>query len=140
MTPLIFISFLVSLALVDLRHSALRAHYHADADGASSRLPRWLHRLVYRYRGYRYDFDDAAARAAGRPATPSSSPRSEGQAGSGDYYHSKQRKLMKMEAAEAFEIRGWVLVVLGLLGASVLWAAWKVGAWGWGAVSRLWVF
>ncbi|KAK4101732.1 hypothetical protein N658DRAFT_506898 [Parathielavia hyrcaniae] len=127
MTPLMFISFLVSLALVDLRYSALRAHYHA---AGPSRLPRWLHRLVYRYRPYRYV---AAMEGHGRPpaaraAVVESPLGSTGSPGSGlgsgpgpewggedYYYYSKQRKLMEMEAAEAFEIRGWVVTGLGLV-------------------------
>ncbi|SPQ18899.1 71a70ed5-14ee-4d00-97da-034e1f121df3 [Thermothielavioides terrestris] len=130
MTPLILVSFLVSLALVDLRYSALRAHYHADADQAS-RLPRWLHRIVYRYRPYRYVAVDERGRpvAEGRPRSPGSPGRE-----AEDYYHSKQRKLMKMEAAEAFEIRGSVLVALGLLSLGVFWAAWRLAAWGFGTV------
>ncbi|KAL2255171.1 hypothetical protein VTK26DRAFT_3934 [Humicola hyalothermophila] len=150
MTPLIFISFLVSLALVDLRYSALRSHYHADADDETHhhrRMPRWLHRIVYRYRGYRYDVavdqrqgqgqrqvdggddDEDGAGSTGRRAPGSRSASEQEVKGGGEYYHSKQRKLMKMEAAEAFEIRGWVMVVLGLLGLAVAWGAWKVASW-----------
>lgn len=142
MTPIIFISFLVSLALVDIRHSALRAHYHAD-DPAQQRLPHWLHRIMYRYRGYRYDVvvdgqgdgrsvgegqgqvdggdDDGSGRVRMR--------RQESGKGGEEYYHSKQRKLMKMEAAEAFEIRGWVTVALGLVSLGMVWVAWRVASW-----------
>ncbi|KAH6845198.1 hypothetical protein B0I37DRAFT_178725 [Chaetomium sp. MPI-CAGE-AT-0009] len=142
MTPLLFTTFLISLALVDLRHSALRAHYHADnnnnnADGTSgaSRLPPWLHRIIYRYRPYRYGVGDAA----GRPASPGDSGDS-GKGGDGDgegYYHSKQRELMRMEAEEAFEMRGVVVVVLGLVSVAVGWAVWKVVWWGLGVVGGL---
>ncbi|GAB1311141.1 hypothetical protein MFIFM68171_01351 [Madurella fahalii] len=127
MTPLIFTSFVVSLVLVDLRHSALRAHYHADAN-QPGRMPRWLHRIVYRYLPYRYEGDS--------PSSPPPTTVTEGD-GRGDYYHSKQRKLMKMEAAEAFEIRGVVLVALGLLSLGVLWGFWKVVGWVFGLVGRL---
>ena len=122
MTPLLFTSFLLSLLLVDLRNSALRAHYHA-ANKTCRLLPRWLHRLVYRYRPYRYD----AAGAAGSPGSPGS-PRSVGE--QEDYYHSKQRKLMRMEAEEAFEIRGGVVVALVVVGFGVLWVTWRVVGWG----------
>ncbi|KAK4128239.1 hypothetical protein N657DRAFT_561766 [Parathielavia appendiculata] len=137
MTPLMFISFLVSLALVDLRYSALRAHYHAGPS-QSSRLPRWLHRLVYRYQPYRYVTVADPLGSPGRsPASPGSpgSPGIEGE----DYYHSKQRKLMKMEAAEAFEIRGWVVTVMGLVSMGVFWAGLKLVCWGLGAV-RVWIY
>ncbi|KAK4242334.1 Endoribonuclease L-PSP-domain-containing protein [Achaetomium macrosporum] len=141
MTPLLFISFLLSLTLVDLRHSALRAHYHANAN-QPSRLPRWLHRIVYRYLHYRY----VAVDERGRPGADAESPGSSGSAGSPgmagreseDYYHSKQRKLMKLEATEAFEIRDSVLVVLGFVGLGMVWIAWRALSWGLEAM-RAWV-
>jgi hypothetical protein len=151
MTPLIFTSFLLSLALVDLRHSALRAHYHADAADATtgtqpSRLPGWLHRVVYRYRPYRYHVVvDERVRAVGEKESkgegqgglesPGSVGSPAGSPGSGreveveDYYHSKQRELMRMEVSEAFEIRGWVVLGLGLVGLGVLWVGWRVLSW-----------
>lgn len=117
MTPIIFTSFIVSLTLVDFRHSANRAHYHAD-NTRTSRLPDWLHHIIYSYRRYEYVPVDEKGRPLGEKA-------------SGDlFYHSKQRKLMKMEVAEAFEIRSTVLVVLALLSLCVLWAVWKAVGWG----------
>ncbi len=129
MTPLLFTSFLISLLLVDIRNSALRAHYHA-AGQPSRLLPRWLHRLVYRYRPYRYD----AAGAVGSPGSPVSPGSAEGRE---DYYHSKQRKLMRMEAEEAFEIRGGVVVALVVVGLGVLWVVWRVVGWGLRAAREL---
>ncbi|KAL2269935.1 hypothetical protein VTJ83DRAFT_2119 [Remersonia thermophila] len=127
MTPVIFVTFLVSLALVDLRYSVLRAHYHPD-DQPHGRMPAWLHRIIYRYRPYRYQNVNDKGRPVGKtPASPSSPPWS-GRQGE-DYYHSKQRKLMKMEAEEAFEMRGTVVVVLGVVSLTVAWAAWKMVAW-----------
>jgi hypothetical protein len=144
MTPLIFTSFLLSLALVDLRHSALRAHYHADAADATatqpSRLPGWLHRVIYRYRPYRYQVvvdergrEVGVKKGQGGLGSPAGSPA--GSPGLGreveveDYYHSKQRELMRMEVSEAFEIRGWVVLGLGLVGLGVLWVGWRVLSW-----------
>lgn len=155
MTPLLFISFLVSLALVDLHHSALRSHYHAEGSQPSA-LPGWLHRIVYRYRPYRYAAVDERGhpRSSGgeegspggsvssfssSPGGTTASPGSVLDSAAGeDYYHSKQRKLMRMEAAEAFEIRGGVVVGLGLVSLAMLWAAWKVMVWGWG-FAKVWV-
>jgi hypothetical protein len=149
-TPLVLISFLVSLALVDLRHSARRGQYHAEPDvdagnqqhGGGLPLPRWLHRVVYRYRPYRYDKVGGAGPSPavspgslGGPGTPGSSGIGGGEAE--DYYHSKQRKLMKMEAAEAFEIRGTVLVVLSLMSLVGVWVAWRAVCWGVGVVRGL---
>ncbi|KXX79765.1 hypothetical protein MMYC01_202828 [Madurella mycetomatis] len=108
MTPLIFTSFLVSLVLVDLRHSVLRAHYHADAN-QHGRMPGWLHRVVYRYLPYRYDGDSPSSPSQSSSSSSSgAATKAEGD-GRGGHYHSKQRELMKMEAAEAFEIRGIVV-------------------------------
>jgi hypothetical protein len=144
MTPLIFISFLLSLALVDLRNSVARARYHAYHHPAQRSLPGWLHRLVYRYRPYRYSVVQGKGQGqdvgGGEGSSPFQSP-SPGLAGKGedgeDYYHSKQRKLMKMEVAEAFEIRVWVLGVLGLVGLGGVWVIWRVGVWVVGVVVSL---
>ncbi|KAK3906850.1 Endoribonuclease L-PSP-domain-containing protein [Staphylotrichum tortipilum] len=139
MTPIIFTSFLLSLLLVDLRHSALRAHYHADSHQPSRFMPAWLHRVVYRYRPYRYIETTTMTTTTARTTSTTTS----GTVGEGpeaeEYYHSKQRKLMKMEAAEAFEVRGAVVVVLGVMGLGVLWVAWGVLGWGMGVVERKWV-
>lgn len=144
MTPLLFVSFLVSLALVDLRHQARRAHFHAADPARPSRLPRWLHRLVFRRHG---------GLRGGPPPPPPPGRGAAGAVGPGaggvddgereekkeeNYYHSKQKQLMKMQAAEAFEIRDWVLVVLAVVGLVVVWAAWKVLAWVVGAVWSWW--
>ncbi|KAH6649975.1 hypothetical protein F5144DRAFT_543072 [Chaetomium tenue] len=144
MTPLIFTTFLISLALVDLRHSALRAHYHADPNTNTNTnrqparrvLPPWLHRIVYRYQPHRY------ANSSPRPAAgPGSSPGSMGGSsdggggGAGEYYHSKQRELMRMEAEEAFEMRGVVVVGLGL---AVIYWRWVVGGGEYGGGDVAW--
>lgn len=135
MTPVIFISFLLSLAFVDLRYSALRRHFHADG---RQRLPGWLHRIIYRYRPYRYAVvvdGDGRPVTPGSPASPGSGTSPSGTAREADdYYHSMQRKLIKMEAEEAFEMRGMVIWALGFIGLAVMWATWKVASWGAGVI------
>ncbi|KAK0703809.1 hypothetical protein B0T26DRAFT_513884 [Lasiosphaeria miniovina] len=120
MTPVIFVSFLVSLAIVDFRYSVRRSHFHAEGARRPAWLPQWLHRVIYRYQRYQYvaRVDDEREQ---RPP--------DGAAG-GQFYHSKQRTLMKMEADEAFEVRSSVLVLLGLASLGVVWAAWRVLCWG----------
>lgn len=91
MTPITFVTFLFSLLLVDIRYSITRANGHPDPN---SRLPPWLHQLIYRRQPY-------------------------SQQGNGDqpgrwYYHSKQKKLMRMEASEAFEMHTSVMLVLAV--------------------------
>lgn len=108
MTPIIFVSFLVSLALVDLNYSIRRSQF----TNGPGRLPGWLHHVLYR---------PTASGASG---------------GSQDgYYHSKQKKLAKMEMADAFEIRGTVVAVLLALCASTGWGAWAAGCWAWRAMA-----
>lgn len=119
MTPLIFVSFLVSLAWVNFRYSVMRAHSHSEDP---SRLPRWLHRVVYREAPYKYVKVDATK--PGAPAAPAAHDE-----GSRWYYHSKQRKLMRMEVGDAFQIRSTVLMVLGLLAVAATWALWWVVWW-----------
>ncbi|KAK3330236.1 hypothetical protein B0H66DRAFT_51792 [Apodospora peruviana] len=131
MTPIVFVSFLVSLTVVDFRYSVLRSHYHAEAQPVS-RMPRWLHRLLYRYRQYQYLAVDEYGRPLG--GTDESSG---GGGGRHWYYHSKQRKLVKMEAADAFEIRSTVLVFLGLLALCLAWGAWCALSWGLAVMLRL---
>ncbi|KAK0666254.1 hypothetical protein QBC41DRAFT_154991 [Cercophora samala] len=131
MTPIIFTSFLISLFLVDTRNSALRRHYHAS--DSESRMPEWLHRILYRYKRYEYVAVDENGKPfpISNPQTPAVSPGQEKE----DYYHSKQKKLMKMEVAEAFEIRSSVVILLVALGVVFLWGSWKVASW---AIGALW--
>lgn len=103
MTPVNFVVFLFSLLLVDLRYSLMRSHSHAET---SSRLPTWLHNLFYSPRPYQY------MRVKGKDQ--------EGRW----YYHSKQKKLMRMEAEEAFQIRNTMLIVLAVVIAAASGTAW----------------
>ncbi|KAK0618297.1 hypothetical protein B0T17DRAFT_509842 [Bombardia bombarda] len=119
MTPVIFISFLISLAIVDLKYSVRRSHFHAQE--RPGRMPTWLHRLIYRYRRYDYVPLDQH----GQPFDSTSNPPSD----SHWFYHSKQRKLVKMEAADAFEIRGIVQVFMALFALCVTWALWQILSW-----------
>lgn len=93
MTPVNFVIFLFSLLLVELRYSLARAKDHPDP---TSRLPSWLHQLIYRRRPYLHG-------AAGQDEPGRW------------YYHTKQKKLMKMEASEAFQLQSTVLFVLATI-------------------------
>ncbi|KAL1880530.1 hypothetical protein VTK73DRAFT_5730 [Phialemonium thermophilum] len=115
MTPVIFFTFIISLALVDYRYSVKRSQYHAERP---SRLPRWLHRIIYRYQPYEYVVVDEKGEPTGQKPSPY-------------YYHRKQQKLMKMEAADAFELRGTVSVALSVLGVISLWGLWRLFSWLW---------
>jgi hypothetical protein len=92
MTPLNLTVFLLSLVIVDLRYSLARAENASGraAGGLWPWLPVWLRRVVL-------------------------SLRREKPYGGSTYYHSKQKKLMKMEADEAFQLHGLVLAALVVL-------------------------
>ncbi|ATY63220.1 hypothetical protein CCM_06677 [Cordyceps militaris CM01] len=93
MTPINFVSFLVSLVLVDIHYTRRRLHTHAESP---SRLPSWLHDLLYR----RHPYEDLRGQSS--------------EIHEPWYYHSKQKKLMRMEAEDAFRLRGTVLVGLAV--------------------------
>ncbi|KAI1872504.1 hypothetical protein JX265_005384 [Neoarthrinium moseri] len=111
MTPINFVTFLVSLYLVDYHYQSRREHFHEAGTLQSSRLPGWLHGLVYRPQPYVW--------VGGGPAPP-------GQDETRWYYHTKQRKLMKMEASDAFEIRKSVMFALVLFATITVWVLWHV--------------
>lgn len=114
MTPVIFVTFLISLVVVDLRYSVMRSHLHPD--DYSSRLPHWLHRIIYSYRPYQYVRVDKNGNPTGQRAYHG-------------FYHSKQRKLMKMEVDDAFQIRGTVLLVMGIVIMLAFWGLWQLAIW-----------
>ncbi len=127
MTPVNFIAFLLSLYLVDCHYDDERARRHRTAAGAGAgaatattgpagRLPAWLHRLFLAPQPYEW-----VDQGRERPAPPN---RHEERY----YYHTKQKKLMRMEAADAFGLRTPVLVLLSLLAAAAAWAAWRLAS------------
>lgn len=99
MTSVTFVSFVVALALVEMHHSLARLHAHTKAP---SRLPRWLRALLFR-------------------------PQPYGSRGWW-HYHSNQRKLMAMEAAEALEVHPAVVVVLAVAAAAAAGATWYLAS------------
>ena len=94
MTPVNFVAFLFSLLIVDVRYNITRAYGHPDT---TSRLPPWLHQLVYR----RIPYQQRNAVNHDQPGRW--------------YYHSKQKKLMRMEASEAFEMHTSMLLLMAVI-------------------------
>lgn len=107
MTPINFVSFLLSLLFVDVQWSAERYHTHAEVP---SRLPVWLHGVLYRPQPYRYPHSKRDDQA---PPW---------------HYHSNQRKLMKVEAEEAFRMRNRVLLWLAVIAATLTGGFWYLGS------------
>ncbi|KAF3804893.1 ATP phosphoribosyltransferase [Colletotrichum gloeosporioides] len=127
MTPIIFVSFLLSLVWVDLKYTLRRSRDRGHHHGGGW-MPSWLHGIVYRRSPYTYMQKEST--------TPSPSPRSSPREEPGEfYYHSKQKKLMRMEMDDAFEVRGQVLVVVGAASLATLWGFWVLTSWVWRSVS-----
>ncbi|KAI8683817.1 hypothetical protein NCS57_00046500 [Fusarium keratoplasticum] len=104
MTPINITVFLLSLFLVDLRYTQGRINRYGDGDNGGGRSSRWMPRWFtqpYQHIGHT-DHD----------------------AHGSWHYHSKQKKLMKMEADEAFQMRSTVLVLLAVMVALGTSAAW----------------
>lgn len=144
MTPIIFVSFLFSLAWVEFRYSMLRSHYHVKplpdhkTDGSVGkdikdasvndnqrqtarchrRMPEWLHSFIYRRQPCQNVPVGDDSQHAG--AATVSSTRS---ADNGTYYHSMQRKLLKMESEEAFRIRTTVLCIVIVAALGSVWVS-----------------
>ncbi|KAF4999536.1 hypothetical protein FGRMN_2405 [Fusarium graminum] len=90
MTPINITVFLFSLLLVDFRHTAGRNNFYDTGTRQSRWIPRWL---LQPYQHIGHTDHDAHGRW---------------------HYHSKQKKLMRMEADEAFQMRSTVLVFMAL--------------------------
>ncbi|KAI3342801.1 hypothetical protein F4824DRAFT_120330 [Ustulina deusta] len=139
-TPINFIAFLVSLYLIDSRN---RAQRESKASGNNRRT--WLQGLLYRQSSSPYDWVDSyrgrpspqsayattarlhEARVGDEDAAPARSTRETG--GRAWFYHTKQTKLFRVEAADAFALRNSVLLALGVLAVSVGWVLWRTTMW-----------
>lgn len=109
MTPVNLVTFLLSLYLVDCYYQTQRWLSHSAPQG---RFQGWLH-VIYRPQPYSW--------IGGGPAPPNKSDERW-------YYHTKQQKLMRMEASDAFGMRNVVLVGLIAVGVGMTWAVWQL-AW-----------
>ncbi|KAI0432943.1 hypothetical protein F5Y09DRAFT_113745 [Xylaria sp. FL1042] len=142
-TPINFIVFLVSLYLIDNRN---RAQRHRQPEGKANDHNRrtWLHRLLYRQRASPYDWVDSYQRSPVSQSAYTTPPHHEVRAKNGDavsprstketgggtwYYHTKQKKLLKVEAADAFALRNSVFLFLGVLAVAVGWVLWRMVMW-----------
>ncbi|PMD62185.1 uncharacterized protein K444DRAFT_610295 [Hyaloscypha bicolor E] len=108
--PLTFISFLLSLALIDSRNHSLRTHSHSH-----SRLPpstvfghvkEFLHSLVYQ------SMPSSPYSYIKSPNSQSSLSKEGKEKEEPWHWHTKQRHMMKAEMDDAFRVRKWVVVFL----------------------------
>ncbi|PSS12802.1 hypothetical protein M430DRAFT_43642 [Amorphotheca resinae ATCC 22711] len=130
--PLTFISFLLSLALIDSRNHNLRYQHTPAAATFLGRISGFIHNLVYKpipdSSPYAYLNSPAArdAKEGGRArATSGETDREE----ESWHWHSKQRQQMKAEISDAFRVRKWVLYALVGIAASAVVGAWVMAKW-----------
>ncbi|KAI0383964.1 hypothetical protein F5Y04DRAFT_250118 [Hypomontagnella monticulosa] len=125
MTPIYLVSFLLSLYLVDSHYHDKRIAEHAERQSRlpSWLLPSWLDRALFPTSPYEW-----VKRNKQDPASRGETKRKERW-----YYHTKQKKLLKMEAADALEIQRGVLLGLCVVFLCALWAFWRlsIGFWAW---------
>ncbi|KAI1132091.1 hypothetical protein F5Y10DRAFT_17012 [Nemania abortiva] len=140
MTPINFVTFIISLYLIDNYHRAQRHRQH-ESNANSNNGRSWLHWLLYRERSSPYDSIDVHH---GRPILQSTTTTlhheirvsdkenihtSVREAGGSWFYQTKQRKLLRVEATEAFALRNSVLFVLCILIVSAGWGFWRTMVW-----------
>ncbi|KAI0890083.1 uncharacterized protein GGS22DRAFT_149956 [Annulohypoxylon maeteangense] len=123
LTPFHFVSFLLSLYLIDCYYHDKRIQEHSEQYNRlpSWVLPSWLERRLFSPQPYVWV--DRKKRETSRAGTNQTRW----------YYHTKQRELMKMEAADAFEIQRSILVGLCFVLLLSLWLLWRLSAkfWAW---------
>jgi hypothetical protein len=113
--PLVFVSFLLSLALVDSRNNSRRTHSHSPSRAPPTFLghtKEFLHSLVYKPTSaspYAY---------IKSPNSQASLRNGAGKAKENEPWHwnTKQRHMMKAEMDDAFRVRKWVVVFLVAFG------------------------
>jgi hypothetical protein len=126
--PLTFVSFLLSLALIDTRNTTLREHYHAAPTPPPStiggHIRQWVHTLCYKRSPYAsYEPPGTGEKLAdGTVQTPGGAVRQ------GWFWHTKQRKMMRLEVTEAFELRRSMLVLMGFVAVVASYVVYRITA------------
>ncbi|CAG8978396.1 hypothetical protein HYALB_00009982 [Hymenoscyphus albidus] len=120
LAPLAFLSFILSLALVDSRNTYFRTSSPSSSHPPSriQSVKGFFHALVFRRREGPYEY---VGRERGRGDGGVEKKGKGKEKGKGEWYwHTKQRKMMKRELDDAFEMRNGVAVALVFGGLSVL--------------------
>ncbi|RFU26173.1 hypothetical protein B7463_g10174, partial [Scytalidium lignicola] len=124
--PLTFLSFLFSLAIIDTQNQAARTASHRGQRPSDSGVGLSLFwRLLYgdTHGPYAY-VRSPAERSEGRDAAAAAGKNDGGAEKEGWYFHTKQRKLMKMEVSDAFRIRKRVALGMILVSVVMAWLNW----------------
>ena len=127
--PLTFISFLISLALIDSQNYNRRAHSHSPSrpapTNAYGKTKNFIHSMFFRPASpYAYVKSPHIQAADAKDFKEESEPRDQPW-----YWHTKQRKMMKAEVADAFKIRKWVLVSLFAISAGSVFGTFILVRW-----------
>ncbi|KAG4437892.1 hypothetical protein IFR05_006611 [Cadophora sp. M221] len=129
-TPITFLSFLLSLALIDSHNHRLRTKTHSHSPSRSrptaflGRVRNFLHGLVWKEVDagpYAYVRSPTLTVAEGqRERSASSSPsRRSGEKDEPWHWHTKQRKMMRAEVEDAFRW-DWVVICDGVVDGWIL--------------------
>ncbi|CAG8954372.1 hypothetical protein HYFRA_00005997 [Hymenoscyphus fraxineus] len=119
LAPLAFLSFILSLALIDSRNTYFRTSSQPPSRIQS--VKGFFHALVFRRREGPYEYVGRERGGDGGVGVE----KKGGKGGNGEWYwHTKQRKMMKRELDDAFEIRNGVAVVL-VVGGLVVLGGWR---------------
>ncbi|OBT69871.1 hypothetical protein VE03_00471 [Pseudogymnoascus sp. 23342-1-I1] len=119
--PLTFLSFLLSLFLIDTYSTSSRRRDRAPTPPS---VKDALIALLWRPKpGSPYAYVGGGGKSGGG-----------GKGGEREewVWHTKQRKMLRMEVVDAFELRRWVVVALGVVVVVLGGAGWWVGRWVWG--------
>ncbi|KAF7894622.1 uncharacterized protein EAF01_010072 [Botrytis porri] len=124
--PITFISFLISLLIIDSRNSYLRIHQHSETRKYSNtfigRIQEFLHRLIYKPQPYAYIKSPSQGQNAGGIKRKEEEPW---------HWNTKQKKMIKMEVSDAFKLRQWVLVGMAVVATGVGLVVLYLGNWIW---------
>ncbi|TVY52800.1 hypothetical protein LCER1_G006473 [Lachnellula cervina] len=123
--PLTFVSFLLTLALIDSRNHALRTHTHKPPSAPFARIKSLFHSLIFKRvpepSPYSYvRSPDAKSESGVEHVQGNEEPW---------HWHTKQRKMMKAEMDDAFRMRKSVMVFLVLVGVGIAVAVGVIGRW-----------
>lgn len=136
--PLTFVSFLISLSLIDTRNTSLRHHQHVPPRQPTTALGRAgasLHNLVYKPvpagSPYAYISSPDVKGSGSSAAATATATTAKGKDQEDEPWHwrTKQRQQMKAEISDAFAVRVWVLYALVGCALSSLVGAWVIGGW-----------
>ncbi|KAI3329134.1 hypothetical protein HD806DRAFT_481808 [Xylariaceae sp. AK1471] len=137
-TPINFVAFLLSLYLVDSHYRAQRhRQYKSNASKQDNNRRSWLHRLLYRQPSSPYDWVDeyeyqvrlSTSTFPREPRVRDEVTRPLKQVGDPWFYHTKQKKLFRVEAEHAFALRDSVLFGLCVLAILAGWVLWRIIVW-----------